>query len=518
MAINFEMRSTSTRKNATAKLRCVVREQGVNVKFPTDITVDVVNYRKAFGAEATRQARNAYDKSDEGKRVATQKEATTAQVKAALADGVIDAQGLAERVCNVLVLDKARAKAKAAKKRQNSCILPYMDTFIKKMQSGEVKTARRKDFDESSKKHYRNARYHFGTYIKEDANLSFNDLNQDVIDGFSAWLQRKGIMKGTQKLIFSSMAAITRRAWLAGLVEPTKVGVTALWKMALPTEKEKRTEIALTEPEVDALWELANSGTLSHADQLVADMALAGIYSLQRFSDYSRFSPDMVVTVNGRRFLHFTQEKTDTIVDVPLLGRLDTVLKRHNYNFTKLDVRTRKWVPQINYVPFQNRLHKVMFLLATSTPSLREYIATKLTDTERQREVRFQALLSAKDKGEIKMGSMEYISLRKCLKQQKKNGCMGTKYLWQRNAHGQVTKQKWEMCSSHVCRRTGITLALEKGVLNDSLIQKISGHKSIKCFQTYDKREKERINANIFDALQRAEQNETKIVNIAINQ
>lgn len=518
MAINYEMRSTSTRKNATANLRCIVREQGVSVKFPTDITVDVQNYRRAFGAGASRQARNTYDASDEGKRVAAQKEAATAQIKAALDDGVTDAPGLAARVRKVLVLDEAKAKAKEADKRQSSCILPYMDTFIIKMKAGEVKTAQRKDFDERTKKHYVNARLHFGKYLDGNVNLTFNDLTQDTVDGFSAWLERNGIMKGTQKLIFSTMAAITRRAWLAGLIEPNKVGVTAMWKMAAPTEKEKRTEIALAENEVDALWELSNSDTLSSTDQLVVDMALAGIYSMQRFSDYSRFSPDMVTAVDGRKFLHLIQEKTDTAVDVPLLGRLDAVLRRHGYNFTKLDAQTREWVPQVNYIPFQKRLRNILHRLSASVPSLAEPIQTNLTSQERQKESYFRALLEEKNKKKIKTGSKEYNVLWRGFKQQKKNGCMGTQYLWKRNAHGQVVKPKWELCSSHVCRRTGITLALEKGVLNDSLIQRISGHKNLKSFQTYDKRDKERINANIFDSLQRAEQSETKVINIAINQ
>lgn len=516
MAINFEMRSTSTRKNATANLRCVVREQGVSVKFPTDITVDVQNYRKAFGAGATRQARNTYDASDEGKRVAAQKEAATAQIKAALSDGVTDAHEMAERVRKVLVLDEANAKAKEADKRQSSCILPYMDTFIIKMNAGEVKTAQRKDFDERTKKHYVNARRHFGKYIQENTNLTFNELTQDFVDGFAAFLERNGIMKGTQILIFSSMAAMTRRAWLAGLVEPNKVGVTAMWKMAAPTEKEKRTEIALAENEVDALWVLSNSGTLSTTDQIVADMALAGIYSMQRFSDYSRFSPDMVMTVDGRKFLHFTQEKTDTVVDVPLLGRLDAVLRRHGYNFTRLDPKTREWVPQVNYTSFQNRLRDIFCRLSVSVPSLAEPIQTNLTSQERRKESYFRELLEHKENTEY--GTNDYRTLRDGLRRQKKNGCMGTQYLWKRNAHGQVTKPKWELCSSHVCRRTGITLALEKGTLSDSLIQRISGHKTLENFQTYDKRDKERINANIFDALQRAEQSETKVINIAINQ
>lgn len=85
------------------------------------------------------------------------------------------------------------------------------------------------------------------------------------------------------------------------------------------------------------------------------------------------------------------------------------------------------------------------------------------------------------------------------------NGCMGTNYLWRRNGRGEVVKAKWTLVNSHVCRRTGITLALDHGYLTDDQIRKISGHKTLKAFRKYDKRDVRKVNANIYDALMRAE-------------
>lgn len=519
MAINFELRSVSTKKNATSNLRCVVREHGINVKFPTDIEVNVHEYHKAFRKGASKQARNNYDASVEGTKVAAQKTTAKEQIIAAIADGLTSAHDIAERVRKALVLDDARAKAKEAEKLQTSCVLPYMDNFIEKMTKGEIKTAKKKNFDESTQNYYRNMRRYLGAYLNNNADLTFNDFTQDIADGFIAWLERHNIMVSTQKNILACVAAVTRRAWLAGLIDPSKVGVIDLWKMPTPDENEVRAEVALSQNEVDALWELSNNGTLNHVDQMVVDMTLAGIYSMQRFSDYSRFSKDMVISLDGRKFLHFLQDKTGVLVDVPLIGRLDKVMARNDYDFTMLDPKTKKWVSKVNYQTFGKHLRNILHDLSVNVPSLRDMEVTNLTHNEISMEDNFKSLLALKAKGKIKTASNEYYTLMRDTKIQIANGCMGTSYLWKRNAHGEVIKEKWSLVNSHVCRRTGITLALEQGILTDEQIRKISGHKTLKSFRKYDKRDAKKQNMNIFDALLRAEEKpQTKVLNMAVNQ
>lgn len=519
MAINFELRSISTKKNATSNLRCIVREHDINVKFPTDIEVSVHEYRKAYRKGASKQARNSYDETIEGSKVAAQKTTAKAQIIAAIADGLTSAHDIAERVRKALVYDDAKAKAKAADKLQTSCVLPYMDNFIEKMTKGEIKTSRKKNFDESTQNYYRNMRRYLGSYLNNNADLTFNEFTQDIADGFIAWLEHHNIMVSTQKNILSCVAAVTRRAWLAGLIDPSKVGVLDLWKMPTPKENEVRAEVALSENEVDALWDLSNNGTLNHVDQLVVDMALAGIYSMQRFSDYSRFSKDMVKEVEGRKFLHFIQDKTEVVVDVPLVGRLDKVMARNGYDFTMLDPKTRTWISKVNYQTFGKHLRNILHDLSANVPSLREMVVTNLTHNEISMEDNFKSLLALKAKGRIKTASNEYYVLMRDTKIQIANGCMGTQYLWKRNAHGEVIKEKWSLCNSHVCRRTGITLALEEGILTDDQIRKISGHKTLKSFRKYDKRDIKKQNANIFDALLRAEEKpQTKVLDLAVNQ
>lgn len=519
MAINFELRSVSTRKNATSFLYCKVREGNVNMRFRSDIEVTTNDYHKAFRKGASRAALNAYNSTAEGAKVLAQKETVKAQVIAAIADGLTTADEIGGRVHVALVLDDARKKAAEAARLQTSCVLPYMDRFIDKATKGEIKTSRRKNFDPATLTYYKNLRRHFSEYLGSEQNITFNEINCDIADGFIKYMEDKNIMKSTQKNILSCMGAICKRAWNAGLIDPIKVGVCDLWKMPTPKDDEMKAEIALTESEVDAIWELAESRTLDSTDQLTLDVFLAGVYSMQRFSDYSRFSKDMVVEIEGRKFLHVKQDKTENYVDIPLVGRLNEVLVRNDYNFTKLDVKTRKWVGKLDYFTFSRRLRKILHELSKDVPSLKEMTVTPLTAKEIKMESRFAELLHDKNNDHIKVASAAYNTLLRDMKIQNANGCMGTEYLWKRNAHGEVIKEKWALASSHLARRTGITLALDAGILSDDQIRKISGHKTLKAFRRYDKRDEKKQNANIYDALERAANNsKTKVVTMAVNQ
>lgn len=520
MYITFICRSQSQKAGAKGTVYAQIRdkENGINllVALPSSCKVTVADWKKAHNNTASKAAVKKYNLSEEGRRISEQTAIAEAQIVTAIADGVKDGKEIAKRIEDALVLDKARKDAAEAARLRTSCFLPYFDKFIERMSKGEVKTSKRKDFDLGTQRYYQNTRRYLGQYLNENADITFNDLDSDISDGFVKWMEDANIMRSTQKNVLACIAAVCRRAWNAGLILPEKVGVMDLWKMPTPKEDEVRAEVALSEEEVNALWDLSNSGKLEGMDALVLDVTLAGIYSMQRFSDYSRFSKDMIREIDGRRFLHFKQDKTENFVDVPLVGRLDAVMARNGYDFTQLDPKSREWVSKVNYQAFGKRLRNILKELSESVPSLREMVVTNLTHNEIEMEANFQQLLTMKEQGKVKTASNEYYVLLRDTKLQIANGCMGTRYLWKRNAKNEVIKPKWSLCNSHVCRRTGITLALDAGILTDDQIRRISGHRTLKSFRKYDKRDVKKVNSNIFDALLRAEEASTKVVAMAM--
>lgn len=517
----FVLRSIKTK--GTSKLSCQVRGEGLALMVSTPIKVDVIAWRKAHHAGASKSALKNYNASAEGVRVASQIAIAEGQVIAAVDEGVKDGKTIAKRIANALILDDAKKTAAEAERLQESCVLPYIDNFIANMEKGMVKTSKKKDFDPSTQNYYKNMRKYLGESIKEDATLTFNDLNADIVDNFIKWMEDANIMRSTQKNILACVAAITRRAWNAGLLEPSKVGVLDLWKMPNPNKEEVKAEIALSEEEVNALWEYSNRSDISSKEKLVADMALAGIESLQRFSDFSRFDPSMVHDIDGRKYIVFTQEKTNYQVHLPYCGmvsfRLAQLMERNHDSFVKLSAKKGEYVPKLGYSAFCNNFRSIMHEISNSVPTLNEVFVTPLSHDEILMEKDFMELQAKREAGALKTASNEYYRWLRDSKLQKENGAWGTKYLFQRNGKGEVVKYKWQLVSSHTCRRTGITIALDKGIVSREQIKRVSGHLTDKAFNRYDHRDARKMDNDIYDAVMEAsERGKANVVSMAVNQ
>lgn len=541
MAINFELRSISKRNNATANLYIVVRDYAsqlndnkvvkipVNCKFKSDIEVHVAEYHAAFRKGASEQARNKYELSGEGKLTKSKKEKAVESIKNSLNEGITDAAVIAERVASVLLYKQAKDDAEQAKKNKNSMIIPYFTKLVGQMRNKEVKNSRKKDFDKSTIKYYDDTLRYLKNYLGSDSKLTFNQLNEDVADGFQNYMEsydeendKQPLMQSTIRNIFACMRSVCGRAYKSGLLLPDKYAAVAdLWKFPAPSSDELRAEIVLSQGEIDALYNLdmnvkdsKGHEVFNDLDRLTRDMALVGFLTLQRFSDFSRIDASMIKTINKRSYIVLQQEKTNTWVSIPYFGKLREVLERNNNSCVKYDKKKNKFVPKVCYSAFGYHLRKILKELSKTyfelddegnkVYTLQQEYVTNLTANEKRAEVGFKNLLKMESKGQIKTQSSEYYRLMHCRLMQLQNGGIGDN-LFKRNAKGQIVRPKWSLANSHLCRRSAITNALYDGFLTDAQIRKLSGHKTIKAFKTYDHRDEQRINANIFDALQRAE-------------
>lgn len=88
-----------------------------------------------------------------------------------------------------------------------------------------------------------------------------------------------------------------------------------------PTSYKPADTIALTQEEVDALWNATLDGVLAHA----RDVFMVGIYCAGRFQDYSKISMDNIV--DGE--LRYVQRKTGETVIIPCSPRIVEVLNRY---------------------------------------------------------------------------------------------------------------------------------------------------------------------------------------------
>lgn len=520
-SVTFVCRSVSTKKNATAKLYVQVRntEKKINLLFSVPVKVCVADWKKAHSINASTKSLSSYKNSEEGMRVDEQLRKVTEQITLAVEEGANTASELQKRINSALLVE-ARITARKAEKLQTSAVLPFFDRFIDGIEKGLIRDGRRGRFDDTSKNFYKSLRHWLGLYFHEDKVITFDDLTMNnVTDGFLSFCEDNKLSFTTYRGYFQRMAALCRRAYNQGLVSPERVGgLIAAWKAPTPKEGDIKEEIALSEEEVNALWEYSNRKDIKSIDRLVADMALAGIESLQRFSDFSRFSPDMLRDIDGRQFISLIQDKTTTRVNIPCMGvvdfRLAEILERNNNDFTKLSVRTGRIVPKVGYAAFCLHLRNILKELSKSVPTLAESAVSVLSHDEISMEEDFMLLQKKREDGTLVTQSKEYYRWLRDSHIQKDNGAWGTRYLFRRNTKGEILKYRWQMVSSHTCRRTGITLALDKGIFTREQIKKISGHLTDKAFNQYDKRSEKDIASNIFDVAEAAMNRTTKVVSM----
>lgn len=520
-SVTFVCRSVSAKKNATAKLYVQVRNtvKKINLLFSTPVKVTVCDWKKAHSSTASAKSLNAYKNSEEGMRVDEQLRNVTEQITLAVEEGANTASELQQRINSALLVE-ARITARKAEKLEISAVLPFFDRFIDGVEKGLIRDGRKGRFGEASKNFYKSLRHWLGIYLHEDKVITFDDLIiNNVADGFLTFCEDNKLSFTTYRGYFQHMAALCRRAYNQGLVSPEKLGgLIAAWKTPTPKEGDIKEEIALSEEEVNALWEYSNRTDIKSIDRLVADMALAGIESLQRFSDFSRFAPDMIRDIDGRKFISLIQDKTTTRVNIPCMGvvdfRLAEIMERNNNDFTKLSVKTGKVVPKVSYGAFCTHLRKILKELSKEVPTLAESAVSVLSHDEISMEKDFIELQKKREDGTLQIHSNEYYRWFHDSRIQKDNGAWGTKYLFRRNTRGEVMKYRWQMVSSHTCRRTGITLALDKGIFSREQIKKISGHLTDKAFNQYDKRSEKDIASNIFDVAEAAMNRTTKVVSM----
>ncbi len=97
--------------------------------------------------------------------------------------------------------------------------------------------------------------------------------------------------------------------------------------------KAKVHSIYLNEDELKKIYDLKLSGM----DEKIRDVFLIGCFTLQRFSDYSRISPNMIQSKsNNGKVAEMIQTKTNQRVVIPIRPTLDTLLKKYDYRVPKV--------------------------------------------------------------------------------------------------------------------------------------------------------------------------------------
>lgn len=242
----------------------------------------------------------------------------------------------------------------------------------------------------------------------------WDDLDSAFFLKLRLGMEAKGYSKNTQGVFLGRLKTCIAEGYALRYTERNEF-------LACRKPREESFSIALTKAEVDALWKADLSDDLTLAK--TRDLAMVGIFTASRFSDYSRLSEDNVR--EGKR-LEFVAEKTGQRVVIPLSPKVKAVFARNGGH-----------VPRMCHQYFNRRL---------------KVLCKKIGMTEVVEVPPSTLKRLGKEKGDV--------------------------------------VRRWELVSSHTCRRTGATLLYKSGV-PIRVCRYLTGHTKDSTFLTYIKVDRE---------------------------
>ena len=157
---------------------------------------------------------------------------------------------------------------------------------------------------------------------------NFNDITIDWYNDFLAFYYKRGCGANYIGKHIKNLKTIMRQAREEVLHNNTEIERRSFKALSEPSES-----IYLTEKEVAAMYAKDLSDNAVYAK--VRDVFLCGVYTAQRYSDYSRINKDMIKEEDGVRYIELIQQKTGEKCLIPMRPELETILSRYDYTLPK---------------------------------------------------------------------------------------------------------------------------------------------------------------------------------------
>ena len=158
--------------------------------------------------------------------------------------------------------------------------------------------------------------------------LNWNDISIDIYNEFVEFFYGRGCESNYIGKHIKSFKTIMRSAREEGLHSNMEIE-----RKAFKTLSEEVEHIYLTESELKNLYELDLSDNKHY--QEVRDVFLAGCYTAQRYSDYSKLNKSNIKEISGTKYIELIQKKTGEKCIIPIRPELEVILQRYDYNLPK---------------------------------------------------------------------------------------------------------------------------------------------------------------------------------------
>jgi hypothetical protein len=158
--------------------------------------------------------------------------------------------------------------------------------------------------------------------------LDFNDISVDTYNDFVQFFYSRSCGANYVGKHIKTFKTIMRQAREDGLHNNMEIE-----RRAFKTISEKVEHIYLTEAELKRIYELDLSDNKQH--QIIRDVFLAGCYTAQRYSDYSKLTKSNIKEIDGKKYIELKQKKTGEKCIIPVRPELDAILMRYDYSLPK---------------------------------------------------------------------------------------------------------------------------------------------------------------------------------------
>lgn len=425
-------------KEGTTPLYTKLKVEGKGRWICLSIYVDIKEWEEA--AQTERKLSNYLVKKGINKKIALIEEA----IKDMRRHHRFTKVNLEKSIEDIVLADKREALKRAeelgkeAEDKKKHNVKNFVVEHIKKIESGEVRTAKKEKYAKESIKNWQQFRRVLLDFYRIRP-FKWEDINESLADSYISYLEGLGYMKYTLDKHISLFKTIVGVAERQGL--HTNHIACSVLKSPRITEDDKAKKIYLTKEELAALYDMPLNGF----EEQVRDVFLIGCFTAMRYSDYSRIKKDNIgYTQSGTKVIRIKQEKTAGTVVIPIMDeKLETLLKKYDYN-----------VPEVLDQSLNRTIKDICRKLSETVPSLGKKERTVLTLKERRAEV------EAKKKGVV---------------------------LYEYDEQGYPIRPRWELVASHTARRSCITNMYLSKKFSVQQMMSVSGHKTETMFYKYVK-------------------------------
>jgi len=206
----------------------------------------------------------------------------------------------------------------------------YIDNFIKEIETGKRLTQEGERFKPNTFKNYYSFKAKFDEYQKDKhRKLNFKDITIDFYKDFTEYFTQKDYKLNTIGRHIKTLKTLMRCAMDEGHHQNDEIN-----RKQFKTLRAETDSVYLTEKEIHDLQNVDLSED-PHWEK-IRDVFLVGIYTAQRFSDYSQITKDNIRTIGkGVTVIELHQKKTGEKVTIPAKPELIEILKKYNYELPK---------------------------------------------------------------------------------------------------------------------------------------------------------------------------------------